>query len=204
MSKKSSILKAALSLFAEKGFKDTPMTQLSKVTGAAEGTIFYHFKSKEGIFLAILENVRKEITAEFEQYFREKPFDSGLHMMEGVISFYLYLAVKMEDSFLLLQRHYPYQLAEKNKTCREHLEAIYNCLVDLFERAILRGQEDGSIRSMPARKTAILIFTMVDGLIRFGNNNLYDAPALYGDLIDSCKRMLQCDKQESGSDKDAE
>jgi AcrR family transcriptional regulator len=194
MSKRSDILKAALRLFAEKGFKDTPMTELSKVTGAAEGTIFYHFKSKDDIFLAILENARREITGEFEQYFGERQFANGLEMMEGVISFYLYLAVKMEDSFLLLQRHYPYHLAEKNQVCREHLETIYNCLVDCFEQAVVRGQEDGSIRKMPARKTALLIFTMVEGLVRFKNYNLYDATALYEDLIDSCKRILQCDK----------
>ncbi len=181
----------ALRLFAEKGFKDTTMTELSKVTGTAEGTIFYHFKSKEHIFLAILENARKDITDEFSRYFREKKFSNGLELMEGLISFYLYLSVKMEDHFLLLHRHYPYQLAEKNQVCHEHLKAIYNCLIDFFVQAITRGQEDGSIRTMPAKKTAILIFTMVDGLIRFKNNNLYDATALYEDLIESCKRMLQ-------------
>ncbi|HDZ23593.1 MAG TPA: TetR/AcrR family transcriptional regulator [Desulfobacteraceae bacterium] len=193
MSKRTNILKAALRLFAEKGFRDTTMTELSKVTGAAEGTIFYHFKTKEDIFLAILENARKEIIGEFERYFRETRFPNGLEMMEGVISFYLYLSAKMEDPFLLLHRHYPYQLAEKNQVCREHLEAIYNCLVDFFEQAITQGQEDGSIRAMPARKTALLLFTMVDGLIRFKNYNLYDASALYSEVIDVSRRMLQCE-----------
>jgi len=191
MSKKDNILKAALRLFAEKGFKDTPMTELSKVTGAAEGTIFYHFKCKEDIFLAILENVRKEITGEFERYFRERQFPNGLEMMEGVISFYLYLSAKMEDPFLLLHRYYPYQLAEKNQVCREHLEAIYNSLIDFFEQAIVMGQKDGSIRAMPARKTALLVFTMVDGLMRFKSCNLYDASALYSEVIDVSRRMLQ-------------
>ncbi|OPX40585.1 MAG: TetR/AcrR family transcriptional regulator [Deltaproteobacteria bacterium] len=193
MSKRTNILKAALRLFAEKGFRDTTMTELSKVTGAAEGTIFYHFKTKEDIFLAILENARKEIIGEFERYFRETRFPNGLEMMEGVISFYLYLSARMEDPFLLLHRHYPYQLAEKNQVCREHLEAIYNCLVDFFEQAITQGQEDGSIRAMPARKTALLLFTMVDGLIRFKNYNLYDASALYSEVIDVSRRMLQCE-----------
>jgi len=191
MSKKEDILKAALRLFAEKGFKDTSMSELSHATGAAEGTIFYHFNSKEDILLAILERARQQITGEFERYFGKKQFTNGLEMMEGVISFYLYLAGKLEGPFLLLHRHYPYQLAEKNQVCREHLEAIYNCLVDFFEQAIQLGQKDGSIQDVAARKTAILIFTMVDGLVRFKNNNLYDAAALYEELIESCKRMLQ-------------
>lgn len=194
MSKKNDILKAALRLFAEKGYKETPITELSLETGAAEGTIFYHFKSKEEILLSILENTRKEITNGFEHYFHERKFRNGLEMMEGLISFNLYLATKMDDHFRLLHRHYPYQLAEKNPVCHEHLEAIYNCLVDFFEQAIVRGQRDGSIQAVPARKTALLIFTMVDGLIRFKNNNLFDAAALYEDLIASCKRILECEK----------
>ncbi len=61
----------------------------------------------------------------------------------------------------------------------------------MFERAILLGQKDGSIRDMPARKTALIIFTMVDGLVRFNTYNLYDAGALYNDLIEACRRILQ-------------
>jgi AcrR family transcriptional regulator len=43
MTKKDDILEAANLLFARKGFKDTSMAEVSKLTGAAEGTIFYHF-----------------------------------------------------------------------------------------------------------------------------------------------------------------
>ena len=191
MSKKKVILQAATRLFSEKGFKDTSMADLAKVTGAAQGTIFYHFNNKEELFLSILEELKGNIIEEFERYFAERKFKNGLDMMEGAISFYLYLAGAMEDRFLLLHRHDAYELAQVNSICKGHLEGIYNCLLDIFERAILLGQNDGSIRDMPARKTALIIFTMVDGLVRFNTYNLYDAGALYNDLIESCRRILK-------------
>ena len=191
MSKKKVILQAATRLFSEKGFKDTSMADLAKVTGAAQGTIFYHFNTKEELFLSILEELKGNIIEEFERYFSERKFKNGLDMMEGAISFYLYLAGAMEDRFLLLHRHDAYELAQVNPICKGHLEGIYNCLLDIFERAILLGQKDGSIRDMPARKTALIIFTMVDGLVRFNTYNLYDAGALYNDLIESCRRILE-------------
>ena len=191
MTRKDIILHAATALFSDKGFKDASMAELCKITGVAEGTIFYHFKSKEELFVAILENLRKEITEEFEKYTEQKTFETGLDMMEGVISFYLFLAGMMEERFLLLHRHDPYQLAEVNAACRAHLEAIYNCFLDIFEKAILRGQEDGSIRKVPARKAALIVFSTVDGLVRLNTYNLYEAGALYGDVIDLCRRMLQ-------------
>jgi AcrR family transcriptional regulator len=191
MSKKQIILQAAARLFSERGFKETPMAELSKLSGAAEGTIFYHFKNKEELFVAILEDMRKTITEEYERYVREKEFQDGLEMVEGALLFYLQLASQLDDRFLLLHRHDPYELAEVNRDCRRHLEAIYNCFVDIFERAVIRGQQDGSITEMPPRKAAMLLFTMVDGLVRFETYNLYDAGALYRELIESCRRMLQ-------------
>ena len=149
MSKKESILQAATWHFAKKGFKDTSMAELSKTTGAAEGTIFYHFKNKETLFLAVLETVKLKIIDDFEQYTANKTFKNGLEMVEEVISFYLYLAGHTPDLFMLLHRHDAYELAEVNPVCREYLEATYNGLVDIFEKAVNLGKRDGSIGPCP-------------------------------------------------------
>ncbi len=44
---------------------------------------------------------------------------------------------------------------------------------------------------MPARKIALIIYSMVDGLVRFKTYNLYDAGVLYDEVIESCRRMLK-------------
>lgn len=189
--KKEAIRKAATILFSEKGYRNTSMAELSKMTGTAEGTIFYHFKNKEALFLSILQKLKEDLLEECERYFGAREFESGLDMMEDAVSFYLHLAGSMEDRFLLLHRQYPYELAEVNPVCRGHLADIYNCLVDIFERAVLLGQKDGSIGGMPARKTALLVFAMVDGLVRFKIYSLYAAGSLYNELITSVRRMLE-------------
>lgn len=191
MSKKEAILQAATTLFSKKGFKDTHMAELCDLTDVAEGTIFYHFKNKEELFLITLEKLKEDIVGEFETYMYENEFKNGLHMMESVISFYFYLAGAMEDRFLLLHRHDAYEFARANTTCRDNLEAIYDCLVDIFERCIVVGQKDGSIGEMPAKKVALIIFSMVDGLIRLDTYKLYHAGTLYDELIAGCRRFLQ-------------
>jgi AcrR family transcriptional regulator len=195
MSRKEAILAAGTMLFAEKGFKDTSVAELCKITGVAEGTIFYHFKNKEELFLTILENVKQDIIREFEGYLRETSFENGLHMIEGAITFYIQLGAAMENRFLLLHRHDAYELAKGNTRCRKHLEAIYDCLLDIFEQGIVLGQKDGSIRGMPARKAALIIFSMVDALVRFDTYKVYEAGGLYNELMESCRRMLE--KRES-------
>jgi AcrR family transcriptional regulator len=190
MSKKQAILENAAKLFSQKGYKNTSMSELARITGLAGGTIFYHFKTKQELFLSILQNVKETIIQDFKTYLAASEFENGLAMVEGAISFYLNRSGQMEDQFRLLHRHYPYELAQVNPVCRQHLEAVYECFIVMFEQAIVRGQHDGSIGNGSARKLAMIIFLMVDGLVRFNTFNLYDAGALYNQALESCRRML--------------
>ena len=190
MTRKEAILQAATLLFSQKGYTETSTTEISEMTGVAQATVFYHFNSKEKLFLAVLEHTRELITREFESYMGNKAFKNGMDMIENAISFYLYIAGKLENQFLLLHRHYPYKMAETNPICRQHLEAIYDCLVDIFEGAVLLGQQDGSIVNRPARKIALIIFSMADGIVRFKTYNLYDANALFNEMVESCRKIL--------------
>jgi AcrR family transcriptional regulator len=194
MTRKEVILQASSRLFSDKGFNETSISEISQISGVAEGTIFYHYKNKEGLFLAILESLKDEIITGFDHYFKEKKFASGLDMVEGAITYYLYLAGMKEDRFHLLHHRYPYDLAAVNPVCRELLETIYNRIVDIFEKAIQLGKKDGSIGEVSSRKMALILFSVVDGLVRFKTYNLYDPGGLYNELISACRRMLSNDR----------
>ena len=56
------------------------------------------------------------------------------------------------------------------------------------------GHEDGSVREMPARKNALIIYSMVDGLVRLDTYGLYDAGPLFDELVRACRRMLESEK----------
>jgi AcrR family transcriptional regulator len=190
MTKKESILQTATFLFAQKGYRETSIAELSQITEVAEGTIFYHFKNKETLFIAVLEKTKELILNEFDQFLEDKTFADGMALLINSVYFYLYLAGKLENQILLLHRHVTYQIAMENQDCRSHLEAIYDCLVGIFERAVLVGQKDGSIDLLPPRKIALIIFSMIDGIVRFKTYNLYDAGALINELIIACRRIL--------------
>ncbi len=195
MSKRNAILAAATRLFSRNGFKETSMSELSKMTGAAGGTIFHHFKNKEDLFLNILKDVQDTMLSAFSCHKETAVYDNGLDMVEGVIAFYLHLAGEMEDQFLLLHRHYPYQMAESNALCRSYLESVHNCLLDIFEEAVSAGVKDGSVTTASPRNTAMILFAMVDGVVRFNTYNLYHAASLYQDLIRSCRNILTSESE---------
>jgi AcrR family transcriptional regulator len=190
MSKKNAILLAATRLFARKGYDGASMAELSKMTGAAGGTIFHHFKNKEDLFLNVLSDIKEIILDAFDHFRKQTHFTNGLAFVEGAVGFYLKLAGQRPDQFLFLHRHFPYKMAESNPICREYLESIYDCLLGIFEQGIIAGQHDGSIGDLPARPSAMILFSMVDGIARYNTYRLYNAGALYKDLIKSCRKIL--------------
>jgi AcrR family transcriptional regulator len=193
-SRKEAILEMATVFFAEKGFRDTAIGDIASMIGVADGTVFYHYKTKKDLFVAVLENFKDLLIQETKEYLAEGAYVNGLERIEGLVSFYIRLAAKMEQRFLLLHRHYPYELAEENPECRRHLEEIYDFFTSTFQEAILAGQKDGSIREVSARKVSLILFTMVDGLVRIGTFRLYQPGALYDELVVACRRILEKDR----------
>lgn len=63
-SKADRILEAALDLFIANGFIETPMDAIAEKAGVAKGTLYYHYKSKEGIVDALLERYARRLEGE--------------------------------------------------------------------------------------------------------------------------------------------
>jgi len=190
VSRKQAILDVAEEFFSVRGYRETSMSEVAKLAGVADGTVFYNFRSKEELYLAVLHAFRDAIRGALDDYRAAHEFADGLAMVEGLVCFYIDLADDMAERFLLLHRYDSYKIAHSNPTFRKHLEDIYDCIVDAFEEAILRGQRDGSIVAVPARRQALILFASVDGLVRLKTFDLYQAETLYGELIGACRRML--------------
>lgn len=190
MSRKERIISVATVLFAERGYRETSMAELCKETEVAEGTIFYHFKNKEELFLEILRRITDEIISSFREFLASDPSETALDRIEAIVAFYLHLAGSLGTKFLLLHRHFSYELAQVNEVCQRHLEGLHTFILEMFERPLQQGQDDGSIRPLSTKKTAFILFMLVDGVIRLQTYNLYNSEVLYSELRSACRHML--------------
>ena len=191
MSYKPAILDAATELFAQRGFKNTSIAAIAKNSGAAEGTLFHHFRSKEDIFLEVLKLAKGRIIHEVDETINAESLNTGLDHVEAVINTYLYLSEKLHAEFSLLFRGFSYEQAKADAAWRNTLESIYNCFLNALSEGIIIGQEDGSIAAdISPPKTAMLVFAMINGLVRIGNSNLFPVDSLYFDVIKNCRKML--------------
>ncbi len=76
--RKGEILDAAEKLFNEKGYSKTTTEDILEMTGIARGTLYYHFKGKEDILLAVIDRqIEKR-----EQSMRELADDNTVSAVE--------------------------------------------------------------------------------------------------------------------------
>jgi len=104
LSKKETIIQAAMKLFAEKGYHATSMQEIAEQSGMAKGSLYNYFKSKEEIALSIFryhyemlfqkleqvandatlsarEKFEKQLMLQIEEFVRRKEL-VGMHMGE--------------------------------------------------------------------------------------------------------------------------
>jgi AcrR family transcriptional regulator len=61
------ILKAAIELFANRGFHETSMSEVAREAKVSKALIFWHFKTKEELFLAVLNKLLEPYVIDFAE-----------------------------------------------------------------------------------------------------------------------------------------
>jgi AcrR family transcriptional regulator len=83
----AAILSAAERIFAEQGYFHARMDDIAEAAELAKGTLYYYFKSKDEIFVHLLERESRKIHEELQR--RISGRESFLEILEVWIEFYL-------------------------------------------------------------------------------------------------------------------
>jgi len=55
------LLQAAMQLFATRGYAATSIREIVEAVGVTKPVLYYHFQSKEGVYLALVEELRRAV-----------------------------------------------------------------------------------------------------------------------------------------------
>jgi AcrR family transcriptional regulator len=65
--RRAQILEAALDCFGRKGLHASKMDDIVQRSGLSKGAIYWHFRSKDELFLALFDEFEKELLAEWDE-----------------------------------------------------------------------------------------------------------------------------------------
>ncbi|HEX9206542.1 MAG TPA: TetR/AcrR family transcriptional regulator [Candidatus Deferrimicrobiaceae bacterium] len=169
------ILVTASRLFAEKGYSNATTSEIAREAGVAEGTLYHHFGSKDGIFLTLFDETIDGFLAGVEGLLARET--TGRETLAALARFLFDYVSRHQEQYLILLRDFPVHLTveqfSKGSPQREKLDRI----TELFSRILSRGKADGTLEvPFPVRETAEMIRGTFYGTTRLKMLGLIQAP----------------------------
>ncbi|HEY2486221.1 MAG TPA: TetR/AcrR family transcriptional regulator [Candidatus Binataceae bacterium] len=169
------ILKAAMHLFANRGFHETSMSEVAREAHVSKALIFWHFKTKEELFVAVLNRL-------LEPYFIDFAEEAGVlderAQIRKLVEFYLDFVRDNASSvrFFLAQMLHDQRFSEG---LNEQVLKIYSGYRGMLVELIARAQQKRlcALRFTPQAAAGFLLSALNGILIEhlFMANNPLDS-----------------------------
>ncbi len=138
--KRTRIVDAAIEVFAAKGFHSARISDIARLAGVADGTIYLYFRNKEDLLLRIFEEKMSQLIAE-------------LHVaLQGTVDPVEQLRIFAHQHFLQLQKNpalaqvFQVELRQSHKFfCDYRPEKLWEYLA-VFGDIVRAGQRSGAFR----------------------------------------------------------
>lgn len=156
------ILKAATHLFANRGFHETSMSEVAREARVSKALIFWHFKTKEELFLAVLNRLLEPYFIDFAE--EAQILDERQQILK-LVEFYLLF---VRDNLSSVRFFLAQMLREQNlsETLNEQVMKLYNGYRGMLVELITRAQQRGLCETGFAPETAAgFIVSALNGLL---------------------------------------
>lgn len=152
----SEILDTAVKLFAKQGYQATTMSQIAQACGYNQSSLYYWYKKKEELLVAILENSETSLRV-----------SSRIVMLPGEKLVQLY-AVLYSDVIMMCDSPFDfYDLENVAHSQDEYLQSFfdtYQQLTDNIEQIVQQGIESGEFAKVDPATIALDALALNEGL----------------------------------------
>jgi len=159
--RQAQIIESAINVFARRGFANTRMEDVAAEAGLSKGLLYWYFKSKEEIIIAIADllfgvEFRKMQKLSIEDQTAGACLESFLDIFLDDLRGMLKVAPVIYEF---------YALAFRNATVRRVMQAYLNRFVAILEPIVRYGIENGEFTPGDSRQITIAIGAALEGTL---------------------------------------
>jgi AcrR family transcriptional regulator len=155
------LLQAALDSFAERGYDATGVAEICQRAGVSKGAFYYHFASKQALFVALLEQWLAALDREMARL--AAPSATAVQSLQTMVGL-------LQQVFRDASGRLPMFLEFWRQAARD--EGIWQATMAPFERyhgmlagMIEQGIAEGSLRPFDASEAARALLSMAVGMV---------------------------------------
>lgn len=156
----SAILTAAEALFLAKNYADVSMEDIAEAVGVTKGTLYYHFDSKEALYVAMMHTTLREKQALFEEVVKSQ--GTCRERLRRMAQVFFLLPREKRDLFKLVRRDIN---IFKDPTRDQLIRAYQTALPEQLEATIRDGIHDGELIPADPRLLSWLKVAMVEVIL---------------------------------------
>ena len=161
---RAQILSAAARCFAQNGYNATGVAQICEFAGVSKGAFYYHFASKQAVFLDLLDAWMAELEAALETMATEATTaPERLSKMARMMPIILQSESAQIPMFLEF-----WTQASRDASVREAAMAPYGKFQRFFAQLIQEGIEEGTLEPIDPASGAQVIISLASGLLLQG------------------------------------
>ncbi|MFW6050144.1 MAG: TetR/AcrR family transcriptional regulator [Myxococcota bacterium] len=135
------IAREATGLFADRGYSGTAIREVAEAAGCTKPALYYHFGSKEGLFLACIRAQTDQFTAMLERSV-QRPGPSRDRMLEGLRSFLEHVRSHSTGIRLLWRA----EMHPESGQPEFDFESVRSRHMGMVKERLRHAQEQGEIR----------------------------------------------------------
>jgi TetR/AcrR family fatty acid metabolism transcriptional regulator len=139
--KREAILRAAIKVFAQKGYFNSKVADIAKEAGIADGTVYLYFKSKDEILHSIFDRAMEEFIAEGKREIA--PIKEADRRLERIAQLHLEKLGADRDLAVVFQ----VELRGSTVFMEEFSGGGFAEYLDIIRRTISEGQKSGVFRT---------------------------------------------------------
>lgn len=134
------ILRAAIRVFARKGFYATRVSEIAKAAGVADGTIYLYFKNKDDVLISLFESRLGRLIEELQ--IQVNGGGSVVERLQRVIAIQLGQLEGRRD----LAEVVTVNLRQSTKLMKQYAIPLFTRYIDVLSGLISEGQASGELR----------------------------------------------------------
>jgi TetR/AcrR family transcriptional regulator len=163
--RKGQILTAARNLLFKKGIQATSINQIARKAELGVGTIYFYYQSKEEIFYSLQEEGLDILFKTIDAIGREDGPPEEKLCRTG--SAYLQFSDAHKDYFDIINYFLATPTVILGDELKQRIDRKGSRILELIERFIRAGIEDGRFRSVDSKKYAVMFWGALHGLTQF-------------------------------------
>jgi AcrR family transcriptional regulator len=181
------IIQAGKEILSKKDYHETVVEEIAQLAGVAKGTIFFYFKTKEGLFKEILLSLLTELEEEINKILDDVKLQA-LQKLKKVYDTYIDFQIKNMNLFIAIRKELAKEETfSKIEEIKDKLQKLSQKLLPVIEEMFKKGlikKFDPSVELIEVTPSMLLAYaSAVSSMVFFYKDKIEKLKEIFWQIL---------------------